>query len=186
LKRARKHDSVKLHQRAPAVHGLCWARQGYLAHQKPTPPRTLQQDHAYGPTAVLGGRRFLVSEVPLCPRGSGKGRAPHSRERFFRYFTLSNREQLLYTHTPRPWPDSHTAYTHASPGRSSTPTHPRASPPSSTLRAMPAFAKLRAATLHTQRSAAGGRRTLKTWAIAAASRRSHPPAIAACSPPRLV
>ena len=31
---------------------------GYLAHKKPHPPRTLQQDYAYGPTAVLSGGAF--------------------------------------------------------------------------------------------------------------------------------
>jgi hypothetical protein len=29
--------------------------QGYLAHKKPPPPRTLQQAYAYGPVVVLGG-----------------------------------------------------------------------------------------------------------------------------------
>ena len=28
-------------------------------------PKTLQQTHAYGPTAVLGGGRLLMSEVSL-------------------------------------------------------------------------------------------------------------------------
>ena len=32
--------------------------QGYLAHKKPPPPRTLQQDHAYGSMGVLGGWAF--------------------------------------------------------------------------------------------------------------------------------
>jgi len=35
--------------------------QGYLAHKKT--PHTVA--YAYGPTAVLGGGRFLISEVPL-------------------------------------------------------------------------------------------------------------------------
>ena len=39
--------------------------QGYLAHKQPPPPRTLQQDYAEGPTEVLGGGCFLMSEVPL-------------------------------------------------------------------------------------------------------------------------
>ena len=39
--------------------------QGYLAHKKMPPPRTLQEAYAWGPTVVLGGGRFLVSEVPL-------------------------------------------------------------------------------------------------------------------------
>ena len=30
--------------------------QGYLAHKKPQPPRTLQEDCAYGPVAVPGGK----------------------------------------------------------------------------------------------------------------------------------
>jgi hypothetical protein len=33
--------------------------QGYPAHKKPHPPRSLQQDYAYGPTAVQGGGAFL-------------------------------------------------------------------------------------------------------------------------------
>ena len=37
----------------PAV-GI-WALQGYLAHEKQRPPRTLQKDSASGPMAVLGG-----------------------------------------------------------------------------------------------------------------------------------
>ena len=32
------------------------SEQGYLAHNKPRPPRILQQDYAWGPTVVLGGR----------------------------------------------------------------------------------------------------------------------------------
>ena len=39
--------------------------QGYLAHKKPPPPRTLPQAYAWGPTAALRGARFLISEVPL-------------------------------------------------------------------------------------------------------------------------
>ena len=39
--------------------------QGYLAHKKPRPPKTLQEDYAYEPTIVLGGGRFLMSEAPL-------------------------------------------------------------------------------------------------------------------------
>ena len=37
-----------------------WARetQGYLAYEKPPPPKTLQQDHAQGPMGVLGGGAF--------------------------------------------------------------------------------------------------------------------------------
>ena len=42
--------------------------QGYLAHKRPQPHRTLQKDYAYGPTAVLGGGPFLMSEVPLSTR----------------------------------------------------------------------------------------------------------------------
>ena len=40
--------------------------QGYLAHKKPYPPRTLQQAYAWGPMVFLGGLLFLMSEVPLC------------------------------------------------------------------------------------------------------------------------
>ena len=32
--------------------------QGYLAHKKPPPPRTLHQGSAYGPMVVLGGGAF--------------------------------------------------------------------------------------------------------------------------------
>ena len=42
--------------------------QGYLAHKKRQPPRTLQYDYAYGRTVVLVGLLFLLSEVPLYPR----------------------------------------------------------------------------------------------------------------------
>ena len=44
-----------LHSRLPTA-----SIRGYLA-----PPRTLQQVCAQGPTVVIGGRQFLVSEVPL-------------------------------------------------------------------------------------------------------------------------
>ena len=39
--------------------------QGYLARKKIPHPRTLQQAYAYEPVIVLGGGRFLMSEVPL-------------------------------------------------------------------------------------------------------------------------
>ena len=39
--------------------------QGYLVYKKTHPPRTLQQDYAYGPMAVLGGGRFLMGKLPL-------------------------------------------------------------------------------------------------------------------------
>ena len=39
--------------------------QGYLAHKKHPPPRTLQSDYTSGPTVVLGVGLFLMSEVPL-------------------------------------------------------------------------------------------------------------------------
>ena len=41
--------------------------QGYLAHKKPHPPRTLQSAYISGPLVVLGGGLFLMSEVPLYP-----------------------------------------------------------------------------------------------------------------------
>jgi hypothetical protein len=34
--------------------------QGYLAHQKTPRPRNLQQDYAYGPMAVLGGKDIFL------------------------------------------------------------------------------------------------------------------------------
>ena len=39
--------------------------QGYVAHKKPPPPRSLQYAYAWGPMVVLGCGRFLVNEVPL-------------------------------------------------------------------------------------------------------------------------
>ena len=39
--------------------------QTHLAHKKELPPRTLQQDHAWGPTVLLGGGQFPMSEVTL-------------------------------------------------------------------------------------------------------------------------
>ena len=39
--------------------------QGCLAHEKLLPPRALQYAYAYGPVVVLGGMKFLESEVPL-------------------------------------------------------------------------------------------------------------------------
>jgi hypothetical protein len=36
-----------------------------LAHKNPTPPWNLQKPYAQGPTAILGGWVFLMSEVPL-------------------------------------------------------------------------------------------------------------------------
>ena len=41
------------------------AIQGYLAHNKAPSPRTLHKAYSYRPWAVLGGGRFLMSEVPL-------------------------------------------------------------------------------------------------------------------------
>ena len=37
----------------------------YLAHKKTHPPRNLQQDYVFGPTAVLSRGRFFISEVTL-------------------------------------------------------------------------------------------------------------------------
>jgi hypothetical protein len=36
-----------------------WDLQGYLDHEKPPHPRTLQQAYAEGPTVVLGGGGVL-------------------------------------------------------------------------------------------------------------------------------
>ena len=44
---------TKLLERRCAFRG---SLQGYLAHKKQRPPRTLQQDYAEGPALVLGGR----------------------------------------------------------------------------------------------------------------------------------
>ena len=46
---------------------VVWMLQGYLAHKKLHPPRTLQQEYAEGPMVVLGGGGFVMSEVPLYP-----------------------------------------------------------------------------------------------------------------------
>jgi len=43
--------------------------QGYLAHTEPPPHRILQKAYAWGPMVVLGGGRFLMSEVPLSRSG---------------------------------------------------------------------------------------------------------------------
>ena len=37
--------------------------QGYLAHEKQPPPRTVEKDYASGP--MVGGGLFIMSEVPL-------------------------------------------------------------------------------------------------------------------------
>ena len=37
--------------------------QGYLTYKKTHPPRTLPQAYAWGPRGILGGGRFLMSEV---------------------------------------------------------------------------------------------------------------------------
>jgi hypothetical protein len=39
--------------------------QGFFAHKKASPPRTLQQAYAQGPMVVLGGGAFLMSKLPL-------------------------------------------------------------------------------------------------------------------------
>ena len=39
--------------------------QGYLAHKKHPPHRTLQQPFAKGPIMILGGSAFLMDEVSL-------------------------------------------------------------------------------------------------------------------------
>ena len=41
--------------------------QGYLAHKKTSSLKNLEYDYAWGPMVVLGGGRFLMSEVPLWP-----------------------------------------------------------------------------------------------------------------------
>ena len=39
--------------------------QGYLAHRKRPPRRTLQYDHPEGPVVALGEKPFFMMEVPL-------------------------------------------------------------------------------------------------------------------------
>ena len=55
------YDRSMLYPAQPGSEGcspkMYWVRrnlQGYLAHEKQRPPRTLQQDHDQGPMAVLG------------------------------------------------------------------------------------------------------------------------------------
>jgi len=61
--------------------GSSWTRsaqelQGCLAHKKAPPPacRTLQLVYAQGPTVIIGGGQFFMSEVPLYT-GPSPGRA---------------------------------------------------------------------------------------------------------------
>ena len=49
----------------PRLQPCAWSLQGYLAHKKHPPPRTLQWDYTYGPMVILGGVLFLMSEVLL-------------------------------------------------------------------------------------------------------------------------
>ena len=57
--------------------GECEALQGYLAHKKLPPPRTLQQDHASTPAVILWGKQFLMSKAPLkWTRVRGRAPAP--------------------------------------------------------------------------------------------------------------
>ena len=64
--------------RGATIYGAPFLLQGCLAHKKQRPPRTLQWDNAQGPTVVLRGGLFLMSEVPLyfiCAhlRGASRG-----------------------------------------------------------------------------------------------------------------
>ena len=48
------------------VEDFVWGGvQEYLVHKTPPPRRTLQLGYAQDPGVVLGGGRFLMSEVPL-------------------------------------------------------------------------------------------------------------------------
>jgi len=51
--------------RGTAARSLRCHLQGYVAHKKQPPPRTLQQDYAWGPIVLLREGSFLMSEVPL-------------------------------------------------------------------------------------------------------------------------
>ena len=56
----------------PAIAGCVLASnvQGYLAHKKPRPLRTLQKDYAKGPMVVLGGGAVsYVRGTPVCVWG---------------------------------------------------------------------------------------------------------------------
>ena len=75
----------------PAGPGAREVVQGYLAHKKQPPRRTLQYPYAQGPMVVLEGWVFLVSEVPLqgvwcganTPRGEEVVRERASLSPFF-------------------------------------------------------------------------------------------------------
>ena len=45
--------ALKKFQAVPSLLGC--GLQGYLAHKKQRPPRTLQKDYAWGPMVTLGG-----------------------------------------------------------------------------------------------------------------------------------
>ena len=47
----------------------------------PPPPRILQWDCTYGPMVILGGGRFLMSEVPLYLQENGVGAFSDTKKR---------------------------------------------------------------------------------------------------------
>ena len=59
---------LRFHGRAdparPAMRGEVMRTGVPRSEEKPS-PKILQQTYAYGPAAVLGGERFLMSGVPL-------------------------------------------------------------------------------------------------------------------------
>ena len=61
---------MRMHAPLSSAASLCEFPRvpGNLADKKTPPPRTLQQAYAQGPVVVLGGGRFLISEVPLYVR----------------------------------------------------------------------------------------------------------------------
>ena len=71
-------DHVWTHLWRVAVRpGLLLLLQGYLAHEKHPPPRTLQKDYLGSYGGPRGGGLFLMSEVPLPEKPPLRG--PYSK-----------------------------------------------------------------------------------------------------------
>ena len=77
--------------------------QGYLAHKKLLPPGTPQKAYAQDPMVVLGGLKFLMSEVPLYSkiRGDFVDIPPHGGVCGFRWLEISaSRDQICTSYGP--------------------------------------------------------------------------------------
>jgi len=62
--------------------------QGYLAHKKQRPPRTLPYDHAEGPTVALGGGVLSYDRgTPVWARGARFARRPMPRIVLLLYYS---------------------------------------------------------------------------------------------------